>query len=522
MKKIARALISVYDKTGVVELASFLAKRGVEIVATSGTQKNLEKNGVKTVEMTAFAGSPELLGGEIKTLHPAVFASLMADPEEPQAMEQLQTIGGKSIQLLIVNPLPLEPVDAPVKGKHSRPVVSIDVGSVAMICAAARNHENLVILVNPAQYAPFMEAFTASEGKIPESIVRSYALQAYEMVADYNIRLYEHFYKKTGKEQFPPETLYLRYKKAMELKYGENPHQKAAFYRQPDTTGISLCDLELLQGPPMSFNNLNDVNAALEIALEFDRETAVVVKHGNPTGVAIDKDPCKAYIKARDADKVSAFGAVVAFTGQVDKKTAKELENAYTEVLLAPKITDGAMELLKASKKTANMRIYKVNIKKWVKNQKEPELRSVMGGIILQERDDLLVPDGGQIKVVSKRKPTRKQLADLVLAWKVCKYVRSNAIVIVKDGQTLGIGAGQMSRLDSIKIALEKAGENAVGAVMASDAYFPFRNVVDEAAQYGIAAIIQPGGARRDDEIMMACDEHNVALCLTGMRHFRH
>jgi phosphoribosylaminoimidazolecarboxamide formyltransferase / IMP cyclohydrolase len=522
MKKITRALISVYDKTGVLELASFLSKRGVEIIATSGTAKTLEKNGVKTVEMTAFTGSPELLGGEIKSLHPVVLASLMADPEEPQTMEQLQTIGGRPIQLLIVNPLPLEPVENPAKGKHVKPVVSIDVGGVAMICAAARNHENIAILVNPAQYAAFMEAFTASEGKIPETLVRSLALQAYEMVADYNISLYEHFYKKTVKEQFPPETLFLRYKKSMDLKYGENPHQKAAFYKQAEVSGISLSDLELLQGPPMSYNNLNDVNSALEIALEFEREACVVVKHGNPTGMAIDKDPCKAYVKARDADKVSAFGAVVAFTGQVDKKTAKELENAYTEVLLAPKITDGALELLKASKKTGNMRIYRVNSKKWAKNQKEPEIRSVMGGIVLQERDDLLVPDGGQIKVVSKRKPTRKQLADLVLAWKVCKYVRSNAIVIVKDGQTLGIGAGQMSRLDSIKIALEKAGENAVGSVMASDAYFPFRNVVDEAAQYGIASIIQPGGARRDDEIVMACDEHNIALCLTGMRHFRH
>jgi phosphoribosylaminoimidazolecarboxamide formyltransferase/IMP cyclohydrolase len=308
----------------------------------------------------------------------------------------------------------------------------------------------------------------------------------------------------------------------MDLKYGENPHQKAAFYRQPEHSGISLGDLEQLHGPVLSYNNLNDINAALELALEFDREAAVVIKHGNPTGVALDKDLTKAYLGARDVDKVSAFGAVVAFTGQVDKKTAKELENTYTEVLVAPKYTDGALEMLKSSKKVTNMRILRINAKKWQKNRNELEICSVMGGVVVQEHDDQLVPEGGQIKVVSKRKPTRKQLADLVFAWKVCKYVRSNAVVIVKDGQTLGIGAGQMSRLDSLKIALEKAGEEAVGAVMASDAYFPFRNVVDEAAQYGVTAIIQPGGARRDDEIIMASDEHNVALCMTGMRHFKH
>lgn len=515
-------MISVYDKTGIIELASFLAKKGIEIVTTSGTQKLLEKNGVKTVEMSAFTGMQELMGGEIKTLHPVVYASLIADPDEQASMDTLANIGGKPVQLLIVNPLPFEPGEQPVKGKHSKPVTLIDVGSVSMISAAIRNCENIVILSNPGQYEKFMETFIAGDGKIPEATVKAYALEACETVTDYNIRLYEYLGKKFGKNEFPQDVLFYRFNKAMELKYGENPHQKAAFYKQPDYGGISLGDLEQLNGPMLSFNNLNDVNAALEIALEFDRETAVVVKHGNPTGVAMDKDLTKAYLKARDVDKASAFGAVVAFTGQVDKKAAKEIENTYTEVIVAPKYTDGALDMLKNSKKIANLRILRINAKKWQKNKDEREVKSVMGGVVVQQSDDQLVPEGGQIKVVSKRKPTRKQLADLVLAWKVCKYVRSNAVVIVKDGQTLGIGAGQMSRLDSLKIALEKAGEEAVGAVMASDAYFPFRNVVDEAAQYGITAIIQPGGARRDDEIIMASDEHNVALCLTGMRHFKH
>lgn len=522
MGKVTRALISVFDKTGLVDLAAFLDKKGVEIIATSGTQKVLEKNGVKTIELASITGMPELMGGEIKTLHPSIFASLIANPRSSQEMDQLQNLGGRPINLLIVNPIPLQHTEATGKTKQARVDTVIDIGGLSLVRAAARNIENIVILVNPEQYEPFIQCFTEHGGEIPADMRWSYALRAFEMVAEYDIKLFENIYRKTHKEEFLPDTLFLKYKKFMDLKYGENPHQRAAFFRELETNGITLCDIEQINGTKLSYNNLNDVNSALEIALEFDRNAAVIVKHGNPTGVALDKDPCRAYLKARDADKVAAFGAVVAFNCQVDKKSAKELENTYTEVLIAPKYTDGAIELLKASKKTANVRILRINGKKWAKGRPSLDIRSVMGGVMVQEKDDPLVQEDGQIKVVSKRKPTRKQLSDLVLAWKVCKYVRSNAIIVAKDGRTLGIGAGQMSRLDSMKIALEKAGEEAVGAVMASDAYFPFRNVVDEASQHGIAAIIQPGGARRDDEIIMACDEHNVALCLSGMRHFRH
>jgi phosphoribosylaminoimidazolecarboxamide formyltransferase / IMP cyclohydrolase len=522
MGKTNRALLSVFDKTGLVEFASFLDKKGVEIIATSGTQKLLEKNGVKTADLSSLTGMQELLGGEIKTLHPSVFASLIANPGISQEMDQLQNIGGKPINLLVVNPLPLEHQEPTGKTKQSKNDTIIDIGGLALVKAAARNIGNVVILTSPDQYPIFIQAFLDGDGEIPVSLKQDFALQAFEMVAEYDIKLFENFYRKMHKDEFLPETLFLKYKKSLNLKYGENPHQRAAFFREPETSGVTLCDLVQLNGPQLSYNNLNDINAALEIAIEFDRTAAIIVKHGNPTGIAVDKDPCKAYLKARETDKVAAFGAVVAFNCQVDKKTAKELENTYTEVLLAPKYTDGAIDLLKASKKTANVRILQVNSKKWAKTAPSLDIRSVMGGVMVQEKDEPLVHDDGQIKVVSKRKPTRKQLSDLVLAWKVCKYVRSNAIVVVKDGQTLGIGAGQVSRLDSMKIALEKAGQEAVGAVMASDAYFPFRNVVDEASQYGITAIIQPGGARRDDDIVLACDEHNVALCLSGMRHFRH
>ncbi|HOO55374.1 MAG TPA: bifunctional phosphoribosylaminoimidazolecarboxamide formyltransferase/IMP cyclohydrolase [bacterium] len=523
MRKVSCALISVYDKSDIVELATFLSKKGVDIIATSGTQKILEKAGIKTVDLSTLTGSSELLGGEIKTLYPVIYASVMANPEDPQELENLQNMGGRVIDLLVINPLPLVSPEQPIKGKQPKTDTTIDIGCTTLIRAAARNHSNVTILTNPSQYDEFMGAFDETDGKISVNMRKKLAHKAYEMVADYDISLFEHFFKKDIEtDDFLSETLFLKYRKSVPLRYGENPHQKSAFYSRPEIEGVTMDDLEQLHGPDLSYNNFNDLNSAIEIAMEFEKTVAVVVKHGNPVGVAVDKEPLQAYLAARESDKVSSFGAVVAFTCQVDKKTARELETAFTEVLIAPKYTDGALNLLKSSKKTANMRIFQISDKKWNKPVGTLDIKSVLGGVMIQNKDDFLVPDDGQIKVVSKRKPTRKQLADLVLAWKVCKYVRSNAIVIVKDGRTLGIGAGQMSRMDSLKIALEKAGEEAVGAVLASDAYFPFRNVADETAKFGISAIIEPGGARRDDEIIMACDEHNIALCLTGMRHFRH
>ncbi len=522
MSKINRALISVYDTTGLSELVSFLGKKGVEIIASSAMQKMLEKNGVKSVESFTAPGIPDLFGGELKAVQPAILASVMANPEDQQEMDQTAAIGGKSVDLLIVNHTPLEQAEPSAKSKSPKSDITLDIGCTTLIRAAARRNESIVILSNPNQYQEFKDSFSQNDGKLPNALKQKFSLAAFELAAEMDIKLFDHFQKKNFGGDFLPDTFFQRMKRISNLKYGENPHQKAAFFTTGETNGVSLNDLEHLQGPEMSYNNLNDINTAIEIALEFDREVAVVVKHGNPIGVALDKEVYKAYLAARDVDKVSAFGSVVAFNCQVDKKTAKEIESAYTEVIVAPKFTDGALELLKASKKTANMRIFRMNSKKLVKQNGTLDMRSVLGGVLVQEKDDPLVPAGGNIKIVSKRKPTRRQLADLVMAWKICKYVRSNAIVIVKDGKTLGIGAGQMSRLDSMKIAIEKSGEEVVGAVMASDAFFPFRDVIDEAAQSGISAIIQPGGARRDDEIILACDEHNIALCLSGMRHFKH
>ena len=522
MGTISRALISVYDKTGIIELAALLAKKGVSAICTTGTQKLLDKNGIKTADIGSAGGAGDLFAGAIRTMHPAILASLMVKPGDAAALEQLKNMGGEPISLLVVNPLPIESPENAPRGKGAKAFDSMDIGALNLIRAALRNADNVVILSNPAQYEGFMAAFADGNGSITESLRNKLALQAAELLAEYDIGIYQHFNNLAGGGEFLADTLFLRYKKQLPLKYGENPHQKAAFFRRPEFEGVSLCDLEQINGPELSYNNLNDLNTALEIALEFDHDMAVIVKHGNPVSVAMEKDAHTSFVKAKESDRISSFGAVVAFNCQVDKKTAKEIETAYTEVLMAVKFTDGALDVLRSSKKTANMKILKINSKKWAKPAKTICVKSVLGGVIVQENDNLLVPEDGQIKMASKRKPTRKQLADLVLAWKVCKYVRSNAIVIVKDGRTLGIGAGQMSRLDAMKIAIEKAGEEVVGAVMASDAYFPFRNVIDEAAQSGISAIIQPGGARRDDEIVMACDEHNVALCLTGMRHFKH
>jgi len=308
----------------------------------------------------------------------------------------------------------------------------------------------------------------------------------------------------------------------MELRYGENPHQRAAFFREPDLYGVSLAEAEMHKGGPIPYNMAYDLNLALEIVMEFDKPAVAVVKQGVPLGVALEKDLVKAYLKARDVEPASAVGAVVAFNGQVEKRAAKEITATYNEAIIASRYTEGALELLRSAKKAANMRVLQIVGKKWTKQAGTLNLRSVLGGVLVQENDDLLLPEGAHLKVLSKRKPTRKQLADLILAWKVVKHVGSNAVVLAKDLQTIGTGANQINRMDAMRIAFEKAGDESVGCVMAFDTFIPMRNIIDEASRYGITAIIQPGGALRDDEIGMACDEHNIALGLTGMRHFKH
>lgn len=525
MKKISRALLSVHDKSRIVELADFLAKNGVELFATAGTQKLIDKAGVPIREVSALVGdSKDLPPGKLRTINPIIHAAVSAESAGKIELEALKSVGGGPVNMVVIDLPPFDelPSSSAVKGKEPRGDESIGIGELFLLRSALQNYRNVAVVTNPAQYDKLKEKISETGGELSEKFIAELASDAFELLADHHVKHFNEINSRLHKDTFMADTIFLKYKKATPLRYGENPHQRASFFSQPGYNGVSLCDVRKIRGPEMSYNNFNDLNSALSIALEFERETVVIVKHGNPTAVVLEKDPVKAYTRAREADKVAAFGGTVVFNFQVDKKTARELTETFMEVIAAPKFTDGAIQFLLASKKTAQTKILEIRSEKWAKPTEGIDIRTVMGGVVIQELDNVLVSEDAQIKVVTKRKPTRKELSDLIMAWKVCKYVRSNAVVLGKDNQTVGVGAGQMSRLDSLKIAIDKAGDACVGAALASDAYFPFRNVVDEAARYGIAAIIQPGGAKRDDEIISACDEHNIALCVTGMRHFKH
>lgn len=522
MKKIALAFISVFDKTGVVEIASFLAKKGVEIVCTTATGKMLEKNGIKTKELSAITGQEHVADGEIEGLYPYVFNGIMS-AHTPH--ENSKTPATRPIDLVIINPVPFGQTkdDIILPTEKVDPYSVLDVAGISLIRTAAKNFKDVAVLVNPSQYAEFMEEFAKGSGSINPDYARKLGVKAFELTTSYDIGIYRHMYNESNKESFLPETLFLTYKKSMDLRHGENPHQRASFYKEPDLYGVSIGEAMLHKGPPMTYNLMYDLNLALEIVMEFDKPAVAVVKQGVPLGVALDKDPCKAYMRARDVEPNNTMGAVVAFNGQIEKRAAKELSAAMNEAVIALRYTDGALEHLKNSaKKNQNVRILQITSKKWTKQAGTLNLRSMLGGVLVQENDDLLLPEGAHLKVMSKRKPTRKQLADLILAWKVCKHVGSSSVVLAKDLQTIGTAANQINRAEAMKIAFDKAGENSVGSVVAFDSFIPFRNVIDEASRYGITSIIQPGGAIRDDEITMACDEHNIALAMTGMRHYKH
>lgn len=527
MKKITRALISVHDKTGIIELATFLFKRGVEILANGASVKLLEKNGVKVSDVSKLTGFADLLDGKVKSLHPLIFAPVLVKRANAAHVDSLKTMDLEPVDLVIVNcpPPPSFIIDLEKDAKPVEEPVDISVGRIALMRAAAVNHPEVAVLSDPAQYAEFMEEASKKELRVSDATCVELAIKAFEKTASYDIAIYKNMMRKFRGDVKYHETMFFKFSRVAELRYGENPHQKAAMYRNPEALGISLAGSEKLMGRDLSFNNVVDLDVAMRIVAEFDKMAAVMVKHGSPIGVAIGKDPMKTYVKARDTDQISAFGGVLAFNGTVEKKTADEIDKTFIEAVAAPRFTDGAMQTFAASKKNKFLRVVQVPMKKRPQApgylETDIDMRRISGGVLLQDTNDLLLPIGGALKLTTKRKPTRKQLADMVFAWKVCKHVRSNGVVLAKDLRTVGTGVGQMNRIDSMKMAIEKAGQRALGSVMASDAFIPYKDVIEEAARRGIVAIIHPGGSRNDDEITLAADEHNIALAVTGMRHFR-
>ena len=517
MAGIKRALISVSDKTGVVEMAKGLEALGAEILSTGGTAKALRDAGVKVTDVAAYTGSPEILDGRVKTLHPKIHGGLLGRRTVPAHVEQMEQQGIGPIDVVVVNLYPFEATIAKPNCSFEEAIENIDIGGPSMLRSAAKNHEDVLVVVAPADYQRVLDA--AKGGTVSHELRRELAMKVFQHTARYDSLIAAYLEKQVqGSETKFPKILSLQFELAETLRYGENPHQLGAFYRELNSNEPSVSRGKILHGKAMSYNNFLDANSALELAKEYDDCAVAIIKHNNPCGAALGTTPMEAYVKARETDPTSAFGGVIAFNRAVDLAAAKEITSTFVEVVIAPGFSDDALAELKRKK---DLRLLDVGPLTKVK-QEGLDLKKLVGGLIVQDRDLGVLTDIRGLQVPTMRKPTDEEYAACAFAWKVCKHVKSNAIIYAKPGQTVGIGAGQMSRVDSVKLAAMKAQMPVKGCVMASDAFFPFRDGLDAAAQAGITAVIQPGGSIRDAEIIKAADEHGLAMILTAMRHFRH
>lgn len=517
MAGIKRALISVSDKTGVVEMAKGLEALGAEILSTGGTAKALREAGVKVTDVAAYTGSPEILDGRVKTLHPKIHGGLLGRRSVPAHVEQMKQHSIGPIDVVVVNLYPFEATIAKPHCTFDEAIENIDIGGPSMLRSAAKNHEDVLVVVDPADYARVLEAIRA--GTTTRALRRELAMKVFQHTGRYDSLIAGYLEKQVqGGEVKFPKMLSLQFELAETLRYGENPHQQGAFYREVNSNEPSVSRGKILHGKAMSYNNFLDANSALELAKEYDECAVAIIKHNNPCGVALGTTPVEAYVKARETDPISAFGGVIAFNRPVDLAAAKEITSTFVEVVIAPEFAEDALAELKRKK---DLRLLDVGPLTKVK-QEGFDLKKLVGGLIVQDRDLGVLTDLRTLQVPTVRKPTDEEYAACAFAWKVCKHVKSNAIIYAKPGQTVGIGAGQMSRVDSVKLAAMKAQMPVKGCVMASDAFFPFRDGLDAAAQVGITAVIQPGGSIRDAEVVKAADEHGLAMILTAMRHFRH
>ena len=491
--RIKRALISVSDKTGVADFAEKLQKRGVEIVSTGGTAKILRKNRINVVDVSKITGFPEMLNGRVKTLHPNIEGGILALREKKKHMNELKKQNIKPIDMVVVNLYPFESLPS---------LENIDIGGVTLVRAGAKNYKNVAVIVNPERYDGIIKELKENNCKLSEKTREKLASDAFAYTARYDSIISNYFQRKT-KDDFP-ETINLTYKKYMDLRYGENPHQRGALYGEPN--------IKQLHGKEFSYNNILDVDTAINILKDFEKPTAVIVKHTNPSGVASAESLLKAYRLAYQTDTISPFGGIVGLNRTVDEKTADELSKIFLECIVAPKFSKKALIILTKKK---NLRLTESKTDK----RENRNVRSVTNGVLVQNMPDFNLRN---LKVVTKRKPTKNELKSMIYAFKVVKHCKSNALAFVKNEHTVGIGLGQTSRVDCTWIAAKKAGKKLKGSVMASDAFFPFRDSVDVAAKYGVKAIIQPGGSIRDKEVIDACNEYNIAMVFTGVRVFRH
>jgi phosphoribosylaminoimidazolecarboxamide formyltransferase / IMP cyclohydrolase len=517
---VRRALLSVSDKTGIVEFARELKERGIELLSTGGTAKLLTSHGISVKEVAEHTGFPEIMGGRLKTLHPKIHGGLLGRRGVDESIMTTHEI--EPIDLLAVNLYPFAATVSRPDCTYEDAVENIDIGGPAMVRAAAKNHASVTVVVDPGDYRELLDELAANQGSTNVAMRQKLAAKAFAHTAQYDAMVSAYFTGAIGGAAPTfADDLNLSFRKHMDLRYGENPHQQAAFYTDSRAIGASVTSARQIQGRELSFNNIADADAALECVRQFDSPACVIVKHANPCGVARAPTIADAYARAYRTDPTSAYGGIIAVNRELDAATAHAIvEQQFVEVLLAPSISDDAKAALAPRE---NVRVLIVGDLSRPVTQLL-EYRSVSGGLLVQTRDSGAIR-AQELRTVTKRPPTLAELDDLIFAWRVAKYVKSNAIVAVKDKATLGIGAGQMSRVISSKIAAMKAqdeGLTLLGAAIASDAFFPFRDGLDALAEFGITSIIQPGGSRRDAEVIAAADEHGIAMVFTGMRHFRH
>ena len=516
MKK--RAVLSVFDKSGIVDLAKALEEMGYEVVSTGGTAKAIHEAGVAVTGVSEITGFPECLDGRVKTLHPMIHAGILAMRSNPEHMRQLSELGVTPVDIVAINLYPFAQTIAKPGVTLAEAIENIDIGGPTMLRAAAKNWQDVVVLIDPADYAGVV-AELREKGEVSRETKFRLAGKVFEHTAQYDAMIADYLRRQRGASPFP-DKLTLTFDKVQDLRYGENPHQPAAFYREPQYPDNTLAAAEQLHGKELSYNNINDANGALDELKEFgiDQPVAVGVKHANPCGVAVGVDIHEAYVKAYEADPVSIYGGIVALNREVDEATAAELAKIFLEIIIAPAFSDKALEILTRKK---NIRLLRLPSLARPNDKGRLDMRKVVGGLLVQELDTELLHDE-DVRCVTKRQPTPKEMEDLLFVWKVVKHTKSNGIALAKDRCTVGIGPGQTNRITALELAIKYGGDKVDGSVMGSDAFFPFSDCVEAAQKAGITAIIQPGGSVRDKDSIEAADKAGIAMLFTGMRHFKH
>ena len=521
MKKIRRALISVYDKSDLLGLVQILAENGVEFLSTGRTASYLTESGFQVREVSDYTGFPEILDGRVKTLHPRIYGGLLAVQDNPEHVAQTSAHGIESIDLIVSNLYPFEATVQREGVTLAEAIENIDIGGPTLIRAAAKNYQDVAVVTNPCQYPDIIDELCKNGGNLSSETRFRLATAAFSHITRYDAAISHYLTSLDAPDSEFPEVLDLRYERVQALRYGENPHQKAAFYRTETSPGPCAAWAEQLSGQSLSFNNILDLEAALEIVKDFDAPTCAIIKHNNPCGLATGEDLVEAFNDALECDRTSAFGSIISMNRKVTIQTANTIREAAkagikVEAIIAPSYTEQALKALSRVKQRRILATGKLSRQPTVK-----QIRTVTGGLLLQDRDQHeIVPD--ELQVVSKRAPTDAELESLLFAWRACKHVKSNCILLAQGTKAVGIGAGQMSRVDSCIIAARKAGERAKGSVLASDAYFPFPDGIEIAGAAGVSAIIQPGGSVNDQPVIDAADRYNMAMVLTGVRHFLH